>query len=60
MATNQQNKEEEVDLGSAGFTSNKLLQKVYGFIGTTLTKLILQADTVAVTMQKYVNILGYA
>ncbi len=48
---------EEVDLGSAGFTSNKLLQKVYGFIGTTLTKLILQADTVAVTMQKYVTIL---
>ncbi len=48
---------EEVDLGSAGFTSNKLLQKLYGFIGTSLTKLILKADTVAVTMQKYVNIL---
>ncbi|WP_026754800.1 glycosyltransferase [Sediminibacter sp. Hel_I_10] len=48
---------EEVDLESAGFTSNKLMQKLYGFIGTTLTKLILQADTVAVTMQKYVNIL---
>ena len=48
---------EEVDLGSAGFTSNKLMQKIYGFIGTTLTKLILQADTVAVTMQKYVDIL---
>ena len=48
---------EEVDLGSAGFTSNKLMQKIYGFIGTSLTKLILQADTVAVTMQKYVDIL---
>ncbi|EDP71256.1 glycosyl transferase, group 1 [Flavobacteriales bacterium ALC-1] len=48
---------EEVDLGSAGFTSNKVMQKIYGFIGTTLTKLILKADTVAVTMQKYVNIL---
>ena len=48
---------EEVDLSSAGFTSNKLMQKIYGFIGTTLTKLILQADTVAVTMQKYVDIL---
>ena len=48
---------EEVDLGSAGFTSNKLLQKIYGFIGTTLTKLILKADTVVVTMQKYVDIL---
>lgn len=48
---------EEVDLGSAGFTSNKMMQKIYGFIGTTLTKFILQADTVAVTMQKYVDIL---
>ena len=48
---------EEVDLGSAGFTSNKLMQKIYGYIGTGLTKLILQADMVAVTMQKYVNIL---
>jgi glycosyltransferase involved in cell wall biosynthesis len=48
---------EEVDLGSAGFTSNKLMQKIYGFIGTSLTKLILKADTVAVTMQKYVDIL---
>ena len=48
---------EEVDLGSAGFTSSKLMQKVYSFIGTSLTKLILQADTVAVTMQKYVTIL---
>lgn len=48
---------EEVDLGSAGFTKNKLMQKVYGFIGSTLTRLILQADTVAVTMQKYVDIL---
>ncbi|WP_299114514.1 glycosyltransferase [uncultured Winogradskyella sp.] len=48
---------EEVDLGNAGFTSNKLMQKIYGFIGSTLTKLILKADTVAVTMQKYVDIL---
>lgn len=48
---------EEVDLGSAGFTSNKIMQKVYGFIGATLTRLILQADTVALTMQKYVDVL---
>lgn len=48
---------EEVDLGNAGFTSNKFMQKLYGFIGTSLTKLILQADTVAVTMQKYVDVL---
>ncbi|WP_299120306.1 glycosyltransferase [uncultured Winogradskyella sp.] len=50
---------EEVDLGSAGFTSNKLMQKIYGFIGTTLTKLILKADVVAVTMKKYVDILEF-
>ncbi len=49
---------EEVDLGSAGFTKSKLLQKMYGFIGTVLTKLILKADTVAVTMQKYVSVLN--
>ncbi|MFB9052764.1 glycosyltransferase [Formosa undariae] len=48
---------EEVDLGSAGFTSNKIMQKIYGSIGTSLTKLILQSDMVAVTMQKYVDIL---
>lgn len=48
---------EEVDLGTAGFTSNKILQKIYGMIGASLTKLILKADTVAVTMQKYVTIL---
>lgn len=48
---------EEVDLGNAGFTSNKIMQKVYGFMGSSLTKLILQSDTVAVTMQKYVDIL---
>lgn len=48
---------EEVDLGKAGFTNNKIMQKIYGFIGSTLTRLILQADVVALTMQKYVDIL---
>lgn len=48
---------EEVDLGSAGFTSNKIMQNIYGFIGSTLTRMLLQANTVAVTMQKYVDIL---
>ncbi len=48
---------EEVDLKSAGFTSSKLMQKIYGFIGATLTKVILQADVVAVTMHKYVTVL---
>ncbi|GAA3612085.1 glycosyltransferase [Flavivirga amylovorans] len=48
---------EEVDLESAGFTSNKIMKKIYGFIGATLTRLILKADVVAVTMQKYVDVL---
>lgn len=48
---------EQVDLESAGFTANKFLQKAYNFIGTTLTKLILKADLVAVTMHKYVTTL---
>ena len=50
---------EEVDLGKAGFTSNKVLQKIYGFIGSTLTRLLLQSDRVAVTMHKYVTILEH-
>ena len=48
---------EEVDLGSAGFTDSKLMQKIYNFIGTTLTKFVLQADLVAVTISKYVDVL---
>jgi glycosyltransferase involved in cell wall biosynthesis len=48
---------EEVDLESAGFTSNKLLQRVYNFMGSTLTRLILKSDYVAVTMNKYVKVL---
>ncbi|MCK8521333.1 glycosyltransferase [Aquimarina sp. D1M17] len=48
---------EQVDLQSAGFTKNKLLQKIYNFIGTTLTKFILKADSIAVTISKYVDIL---
>lgn len=48
---------EEVDLENAGFTSNRIVQKVYNFIGTNLTKLILKADLVVVTINKYVTIL---
>ncbi|MCD8412231.1 glycosyltransferase [Tenacibaculum finnmarkense] len=48
---------EQTDLESAGFASNKIVQKVYNFIGETLTKLILKADIVAVTMHKYVTTL---
>ncbi|WP_010178825.1 glycosyltransferase [Aquimarina agarilytica] len=49
---------EQVDLKSAGFTSNKIMQKVYNFIGTTLTRFILASDTVAVTISKYVEVLN--
>ncbi len=48
---------EQVDLNSAGFTKNKLLQKTYGLIGTILTRFLLKADYVAVTIQKFVNTL---
>jgi len=48
---------EQVDLSNAGFTKNKMAQKLYNFIGSFLTRCILQADTVAVTMKKYVHIL---
>jgi len=48
---------EEVDLSSAGFTTNKLMQKLYGLIGSILTRLILQADKVALTIDKYVRTL---
>jgi len=48
---------EQVDLESAGFTKNKIVQKFYNFIGTLLTKLILKADLVAVTMDNYVTTL---
>ena len=44
---------EQTDLENAGFASNKFLKKAYTFIGTCLTKLILKADLVAVTMGKY-------
>jgi glycosyltransferase involved in cell wall biosynthesis len=48
---------EQVDLKSAGFSANKITQYIYNFIGTTLTMLILKADLVAVTMEKYVTTL---
>ncbi len=48
---------EQVDLENAGFTENKILQKIYNFIGTTLTRFVLASDVVAVTISKYVTIL---
>lgn len=49
---------EQVDLVNAGFASNKIVQKVYNFIGTSLTSCLLKADMVAVTIHKYVEILN--
>ena len=48
---------EQVDLGNAGFTKNKILQKIFNSIGTLLTRIILQADTVALTIGKYVTVI---
>jgi glycosyltransferase involved in cell wall biosynthesis len=49
---------EQVDLQNAGFTSNKVIQKVYSFIGTSLTKCLLKANKVSVTIHKYVEVLN--
>lgn len=46
---------EQVDLQCAGFASNKFIKYIYNFIGSSLTKLILKADLVTVTMDKYVT-----
>lgn len=48
---------EQVDLDAAGITKNKLLASVYSFIGSMLTRFILSADLLAVTIPKYVEIL---
>ena len=48
---------EMVDLSSAGFTKNKFKAKILNGIGNFLTRVILKADTVAVTMAQYVTIL---
>ncbi len=48
---------EQVDLENAGFTSNKLAKAIYNFIGTTLTRFMLKANFLAVTINKYVEVL---
>ena len=48
---------EQVNLENAGFTSKKWLQYFYNFTGTVMTRLILRADLVAVTIKQYVTIL---
>lgn len=48
---------ETVDLEEAGFTESPLKKKIFGWIGTQLTRLVLQADKVAVTIDRYAEIL---
>jgi glycosyltransferase involved in cell wall biosynthesis len=48
---------EEVDLSNAGITQNRLLAWVFNFIGTFLTKCILKANLVTLTISKYVEVL---
>jgi glycosyltransferase involved in cell wall biosynthesis len=48
---------EQVDLEQAGFSKNKAAQKIYEFIGKTLTRFILKANKVSVTIKKYVEVL---
>ena len=48
---------ETVNLKSAGFTSNKIVREIYSVVGYGLTKLLLCANKVVVTMPKYKRIL---
>lgn len=48
---------ETVDLESAGFTTNKIKKGIFNFIGESLTRVILKADKVVLTISKYVDIL---
>jgi glycosyltransferase involved in cell wall biosynthesis len=48
---------ETVDLKSAGFGSNPLMEAAIRLFGTMITRLILVADLVALTIPKYVEIL---
>ncbi|NNF22188.1 MAG: glycosyl transferase family 1, partial [Saprospiraceae bacterium] len=48
---------EEVDLSQAGITQNKLLTRIFNFIGSTLTRFLLASELVGVTIEKYVDVL---
>ncbi len=47
---------EKVDYSKAGITTNPILSRAYDLIGNTLTRLILRADLVCLTMKTYVDI----
>ncbi len=48
---------ETVDLNSAGFAQNKLIESVIRFAGNITTRLILRSNIVALTIPKYIEIL---
>lgn len=48
---------EEVNLSAAGITQNALLIRLYQFVGTVLTRFILSANLLTVTIPKYVKVL---
>jgi glycosyltransferase involved in cell wall biosynthesis len=50
---------ETVDLGKAGFGGNSMMERVTRLFGTIFTRALLQADLVAVTIPKYVDILTH-
>ena len=49
---------EQVDLEKAGFTESKIMQTIYNFIGENITRCLLKANKVVVTIHKYVTILN--
>lgn len=49
---------EQVDLEKAGFTESKIMQSIYSFIGTNITRCLLKANRLAVTIHKYVDVLN--
>jgi len=48
---------EEVDLKNAGISNSKIMRFIYNMIGNFLTRCILMADIVGVTIEKYVDVL---
>ena len=48
---------ETVDLQSAGFAGNRMIEAIIRFFGAIVTRLILAADMVGVTIPKYAEIL---
>lgn len=48
---------ETVDYESAGITKSPIMKKLYSWIGTVLTKILLMSDLVTLTIPKYVEII---